>query len=96
MTLREVSTQLFNLTDGRVNGERYTETQLERAIRAWMRGSERHALKNRYVITITLADGTWPATIDKFRESADGYDYWIPDTMAEAESFWKRFLDAAC
>ena len=94
MTLHEVSSQLYNLTSGHVCGENYTKTQLERVIRMWMRDSEHNTIKNRRVITIALPDGEWPATIDRFSASADGFDYWIPDTRDEAQAFWDRFLDA--
>ena len=96
MTLHEVSTQLFTLTNGHISGEHYTKTQLESVIRSWMRKGlpETFTLKNRYVITVKLADGEWPATIDKFSDSADGYDYWIPDTMEQANAFWDSFMNA--
>lgn len=96
MTLTEVSTQLYNLTKGHVNGERFTKSQLNKAIHMWMRFSEDFTIKNRRVITVTLPDGEWPATIDKFGDSSDGFDYWIPDTMEEANAFWNRFTSAAC
>ena len=94
MTLSDISVQLFTLTNGRINGEHFTKAQLDKVVRMWMRETESFTLKNRYVITVTLPDGNWPATIDKFADSADGYDYWIPETKAQAEAFWKRFQEA--
>ena len=94
MTLHEVSSQLFQLTKGHVNGERYTKAQLDRVIHMWMRDSETLTIRNRRVITVALPDGEWPATIDKFHDSVDGFDYWIPDTMEEAQGFWSRFTKA--
>ena len=95
MTLNEVSTQLYNLTRGHVNGECFTKKQLNNAIQMWMRFSDNNAIKNRYVITITLRDSEWPATINQYNDSTDGFDYWIPETMDEAKAFWNRFLSVA-
>ena len=36
MTLHEVAKQVYSLTNGRVNGENYTESELENVFKIWM------------------------------------------------------------
>ena len=86
MTLHDVSTQLYNLTlGGFVNGEKFTKQQLEANLRRWMREPERLKIKNRLVIEICLQDGRWLATVDRFDDTPDGYDYYIPDTREQEQ-----------
>lgn len=86
MTLHEVSTQLYNLTiDGFVNGEQFTKHQLEAILRKWMQNPEQLKIKNRLVIELCLPDGRWFATVDRFADQADGYDYYIPETREQEQ-----------
>ncbi len=84
MTLHDIASQLHNLSvDGFFNGEQFTRTELEHAIRAWMRGCETNKIKNTFVLEIALRDGRWLMTITKFANTPDGYDYYIPDTREQ-------------
>lgn len=89
MTLHDIASQLHDLSvDGCFNGEHFTRAGLETAIRMWMRNPEHNKIKNRYVLEISLQDGRWLMTIDKISDSADGYDYYIPDTRDEEGRLW--------
>ena len=72
MTLHDVSTQIFNLTNGRVNGEQFSLLQLQANIATWCRIGE-----GRYIGSVTLPDGEW---LYKLTKGDYGYDYFIPDT----------------
>ena len=82
MTIHELSNQLYNLSvAGYFNGEKFTRQQLENHIASAFRG----ALKagNRYVMEIALPDGRWFFTVNRFANTADGFDYTIPDTRED-------------
>lgn len=93
MTLHDISTQLHNLTGGHINGERFSKQELEGAIRRWMRNPEGLKIPNRFVIEVELKDGRWLATIDRFADSPDGYDYYIPDTREQEDLLRKALTE---
>lgn len=93
MTLHNIASQLHKLAvDGRINGEHFTEAELERALRHWMRDAEHNAIKNAFVLEIVLKDGAWLAEVSRFDESADGFDYWIPDTREQEARLYEALL----
>lgn len=95
MTITEVTKQLFDLSaDNRFNGERFTRQELKHYITNMMRNSETLKIQNRIVMEINLKDGTWLFTVDKFSDTPDGYDYWIPDTREQEARIWKRLVGA--
>lgn len=84
MTLHEIATQLHNLTfGGHVNGEKFTKTELEQNLKRWLRNAGHNKIPGKVVIEVCLADGRWLATVERFDNTADGYDYWIPDTREQ-------------
>ena len=91
MTLHEIATQLHNITfGGHVNGEKFTRHQLEENLQRWMRNPEAIKIPNRLVIEVCLADGRWLATVDRFADGPDGYDYWIPDNRTQEAALAAR------
>lgn len=94
MTLHEISNQIYDLTiDGFVNGERFTRRELEQAIRRWMRNPERNKIPNTCVIEVCLMDGRWLATIDRFADRPDGYDYTIPDNREQEARIYQKLTE---
>lgn len=89
MTLHEVAKQVYSLTNGRVNGENYTESELENVFKIWMKNPEHLKIKNRCAIVVSLPDGEWLATIDK---TPFGYDYYIPDTRDQEQRISNALL----
>lgn len=86
MTINEISNQLYNLSVGHYfNGEKFTKTELKHYISNMLRTSD------RVVMEITLMDGRWYFTVDRFANRKDGYDYYIPDTR-EHELLVKEYL----
>ena len=77
MTLREVSTQLHNLSvNGVFNGQKFSITELEKFIYNMFRTPLKGG--NRLVMNITLPDGNWYFFITKFEKNQ--FDYTIPET----------------
>lgn len=75
MTLHDVSTQIYSLTGGHVNGEHYSLAQLEKCISIWCRNANGH-----YIGIVSLADGDW---LYELTCGDYGYDYSIPDTREQ-------------
>ena len=95
MTIHEVSTQLFNITlGGFVNGEKFTKRELEHVIHVWMEVHDpsHNKVANSHLIELCLRDGRWYATIDKFADRPDGFDYYIPDTREEESRLLDKFF----
>lgn len=91
MTVHEIAQQLHKLTfGGHINGEKFSKTELEHALRIWLRDADHNKIPGKVVIEVCLADGRWLATVEKFGKSADEYDYWIPDTRDQEKRIWDR------
>lgn len=92
MTLKEVSTQLYNLAvGGYLNGEKFTKTQFIDAVKHWMRGGHK-----KFIGTICLPDGEWYYRINQYADRPDGYDYYIPDTKEQNEALWDELVYHIC
>ena len=88
MTIHDTAAQLHRLSvAGYINGERFTVKRLENQIEAWFRGTD----KRQIVMEISLPDGRWFFTVNRFSEKPDGFDYTIPDTR-EQEALIKGLL----
>ena len=86
MTITYIASQLHSLSvGGYFNGEKFSESRLADYIRNMLRTGD------RLVMEIALPDGRWLFTITRFAPSADGFDYYIPDTREE-ESRIKALL----
>lgn len=88
MTLHDIATQLHKSTNGRVNGENFTRQALESNLRRWMRNCENNKIRNSVVVEVAMPDGGWLCEIHKFADTADGYDYYIPDTREQEQRIW--------
>lgn len=83
MTIKEIADQIYKMSKGRVNGEKYTKRELEAVFRMWMRtGSE-------YIGIVVLRDGEWLFLIDRFGSESNEYDYYIPDTREHEKSLYR-------
>lgn len=94
MTIHEVSSQIFNLTlGGFVNGEKFTKQELEHVFHVWMEVHDpsHNKVPGSHLIELCLRDGRWFATIDKFADRHDGFDYYIPDTREEESRLLAKF-----
>ena len=89
MTIHEISNQLHALSvDGIFNGEKFAKRELEHYINnCFEKGSLK--LKNRLVMEINLRDGKWLFTVDRFSDSVNGFDYYIPDTREQEAHIWE-------
>ena len=88
MTIHEIATQLHRSSlGGHFNGEKFTKQELEHYIHnCFSKGLLR--LENRLVMEIRLRDGEWLFTVDRFSNSTDGFDYYIPDTREQENHIW--------
>lgn len=90
MTIHEVTNQLLNLSlAGYFNGEKFTKAELEHYISTMFKAGGLK-LHNRIVMEITLPDGGWLFTINKYSDAANGFDYTIPDTRGQEAALWKE------
>ena len=92
MTIKHLSEQLYALSvGGFFNGEKFTKAELLDYIKGVFR-PELNA--RRWVMEIALPDGRWLFTINRYSDSADGFDYFIPATREQekalVESLRKR------
>lgn len=87
MTIREISTQLYDLAVGHMlNSKTWTRQGLEHYIRTMFTGSLK--LDNAVAMEISLPDGKWLMTVNRFSDAADGYDYYIPDNRDQEKRIW--------
>lgn len=92
MTLREVSTQLFDLSiDGFFNREKFSRARLHNYLRDMLREPQALAIPNTLVIEIALPDGWWHCTVSRFGTM---FDYWIPDTREQEAKLLEKLVSA--
>lgn len=78
MTLHEVTNQIYNLSvHGCINGEKFTEQRFYKLVKSIM------SANNIYIFQIALQDGLWYASINKYANRSDGYDYFIPNNREQ-------------
>lgn len=91
MTIREVSTQIINLTSGNLNGEHFSKTRLENQIKALLRDSEHNAIPYSMVMEGMFNDGEWLFTVSRIEfKNEVFYDYWIPETREQETQLASR------
>ena len=83
MTIKEIADQIYRMSKGQVNGEKFTKRELENVFRMWMRTG------NEYIGSVILPDGEWLFLIDRFGHDQSQYDYYIPDTREHEKSLYK-------
>ena len=83
MTIKEIADQIYRMSKGQVNGEKYTKRELENVFRMWMRTG------NEYIGSVVLHDGEWLFLIDRFGHDQNQYDYYIPDTREHEKALYK-------
>lgn len=89
MTLHETAYWLMRLTEGKLNGEVYTNAELGYVLeKAFRTGTS-------YYMIGTLPDGDWLIRVFQYNDTADGYDYYLPDTRAEETLLKRKFLAEA-
>lgn len=82
MTLTEVTSQVYGLAlAGYINGEKFTKQRFEGMVKSLMREQK------RYVFQIAMRDGWWWASITKYADRPDGFDYFIPDDREQEKAF---------
>lgn len=89
MTIKEIAGQLHKMSKGHINGEKFTKRELENVFQMWMRNS------TRYIGSITLPDGEWLFSLDRFGDKADQFDYTIPDTREQEMELMYKGLGLA-
>lgn len=83
MTIKEIAKQIHGLSNGLVNGEKFTKSELEIAFQKWMQTG------NRYIGFVVLPDGKWLFSLDRFGQKSDEYDYFIPDNRGQEQELYK-------
>ena len=83
MTIREVAIDLRRLSNGWINGKKYTLQELREDITKWMR------FDDVYIGKITLNDGEWFFFIGRLPHDQSHYDYYIPETRADEADFFR-------
>lgn len=93
MTLREVSSQLFDLSvDGFFNREKFSRRRLHDYLRIMLREPQHNAIPNTFVLEIALPDGWWHCTVSRFGTM---FDYWIPDTRDQESRLLEKLAAAS-
>lgn len=90
MTIRELTSQLYNLTNGHINGEAFTKAELAHALTVWTRDMSHNKITNSHVIEVELPDGNWLATIDHHGTAPDTFGYYIPESREAEQKLWNR------
>ena len=91
MTIKQVSAKLFGLAvDGFFNGEQFTKRELEDFIANSFRSEASLKLGHQLAMEIALPDGRWLFTITHYDPSADGFDFFIPETREQESRLWAR------
>ena len=83
MTIREVATDLRRLSNGWINGKKYTLQELRQDIAKWMR------FDDVYIGKITLNDGEWFFLIDRLPHEQNHFCYYIPETREEEADLFR-------
>ena len=90
MTLKEVTHQLFQLsTDGRFNGQQFTEDGLRNFIAS---RTQKPGRSKQVIMEMNLPDGSWLAAVTRMPNiGKDFYDYFIPENRErELAAFGRR------
>ena len=87
MTASEITTQIRHISNGRVNGERFSRAELLNYI------NKMTTIGTPLVIEVTLPDGNWFCEITHRNASSDSWDYFLPDTREESDAILERLLD---
>lgn len=88
MTIKEVSNQLFKLSKGKVDGQKFKKKDLESYLSLKMGRRDAHLGR------INLPDGEWLFLLDRFPNDKSQYGYYIPDTRERETILLHNFLKA--
>lgn len=93
MTINNIINNLYSISiDGKFNGERFTKTGFSNAVKNhWIYNNGELISKELY-LEISLADGDWLMKIFQYRDSNDGWDYYIPNTKEEEKKLYDELL----
>lgn len=95
MTIAEVSKQLYDLSvSGKFNGEVFSQSELTNYISNMFRVGSHLALGNRLVMNISLPDGDWYFSVDRYSDDVDGFGYYIPETREQESVLFSKLLNA--
>ena len=89
MTLHETAYWLLRLTGGKLNGEVYDCAELADVLLGAFRTGK------SYIMQGTLPDGDWLIEVFQYRDTADGYDYYLPDTREQEARLRSKLLGEA-
>lgn len=92
MTIHEVATQLFQLSNGNINGEQFSPAELSRFLGQFFRKGMSLKLGDRVILQIALPDGEWYFQITHYNDKIDGFDYYIPDTREQEQMLWDELM----
>ena len=85
MTIHEVAEQVHQLSGGHINRQYMNCRRIEGYIRGAFKDPAKVKAGNRIIMSITLPDGDWLFTVDRYIDSKghECYGYTIPETRRE-------------
>lgn len=87
MTINYIADQLYNISvAGYFNGEKFTRKEF----RTFLAMNLRNCKAFRF--EVALLDGRWLCEVRRYADTADGFDYYVPDSRDAEAELWHRFL----
>lgn len=85
MTIHEVAEQIHQLSGGHINRQFMNCRRIEGYIKAAFEDPAKLKTGDRIIMSITLPDGDWLFTVDRYTDSKGHkcYGYTIPETRKE-------------
>lgn len=81
MTLKEACNRLYDHSLlGYINGEKFTKKRLYNMVSSAFKDGVSLKIPDKYVLEVCLPDGRWYCSINRYNHTADGFDYWIPES----------------
>lgn len=80
MTRNDMTNQIYDLSNGIINGEKLTKTLFTKMVK------DHFDLFNELTLKLTLPDGDWFCKIHKWDNKE--YDYFIPDTREQEKKYF--------
>ncbi len=85
MTIREVSKQICRLSDGRINGEKFSQTEFTNYLKGMFRTG------TSVIVSLELPDGHWLCEVDLYEfHPYCAYDYFLPENREQEKILYRR------
>lgn len=85
MNIREVAKHICRISKGRINGEKFTQTEFT----DYLKGMFRTGTSS--IVSIELPDGHWLCEVKLYElHPYSAYDYFIPETREQEKILYNR------